>query len=66
MPSNRRQALKEKVNQVILKVEKSRDELIGLALIYKEHHPEYYNVFMQLSDHLDRAVKPLNETRDII
>ena len=66
MPSNKRQAIKEKVDQIILKVEKSQNESINLANLYMELHPDYGNSFMLIASHLEKVAEMTKAIRDAI
>lgn len=66
MPKQQRWAMKQKVDGIINTVERSRDGLVELANIYKEHHPDYAEMFFQLADYLDKFGAPTKQLRDII
>ena len=65
-PSSTRWAIKEKIDQMVGRCDKTKDELVDLANIYAEHHPDYTEIIFKLADHSEQLSKGLTALRDTI
>lgn len=66
MPKQKRWAIKQKIDDDITRVEKTRESFLELAAIFKPAHPEYFDIFMHLADYLDKFIAPAKNVRDLI
>lgn len=66
MPNNNRQAIRKCVDQVFQKVEKSQNELVGIANVFHDTHMDYFNSAMWLASKLEEINKGVKSFYDAI
>lgn len=66
MANNTRGKVKEKMDGMVLRMEKTASELETLGNMYMEQHPDYGEMFMNIGVHVVQIKDNLKALRDII
>lgn len=66
MPNTRRGDIKQKFDGWIERVGKTRDELIDMAAVFREHHADYADQMMHVANGCDMISKAIEQIKDRI
>jgi hypothetical protein len=66
MPNNLRGEIKRKIDGLIDRLQKTQGELMELAVLYRDQHPDIGSGFFAVADSIDVIIDPLKLLRDKI
>lgn len=61
MPKQQRYAIKQKLDTIVIELERAQGKIAEVAEPYEQEHPDYYNVFQQAGYGLMTVIQIIRE-----
>ena len=66
MPKQKRYMIKQHIDVIQAGLGRYRDTLVDIANLYKEHHPDYFEMFMEVALHFDNDIKMVEKVKETV